>query len=252
MVTTQFTKAVRQLRGVLARQYAASLADADLWTRYVHDRDEAAFEALVRRHGPMVIGVCRRILRNEQDAEDAFQATFLVLVRRASSLQSPSTLAGWLRGVAYRTAPGSAQPQLQDAPGTGKDRPVPCPALLARGSMEPSSWPVLDQELSRLAEKYRAAVVLCDLEGKRRSNEAHRNSAGRLGRWPAVWLRGKGTVWQSVWHVAVSALPPWRGRWPLANRSRRLGACVPSHLVLKAVKAAACPQRPSLEPRLSP
>src|SRR5438067_10056495 len=104
MAATQFSKVIRQLRGVLARQDSVGLTEADLWDRYVHQRDEAAFETLVRRHGPMVLGVCRRILRNEQDAEDAFQATFLVLVRRAASLQSPSTLANWLHGVAYRTA----------------------------------------------------------------------------------------------------------------------------------------------------
>src|SRR5205085_8989769 len=86
------------------RHDTSGLTEADLWERYVAARDEDAFEALVRRHGPMVLGVCRRILRNEHDAEDAFQATFLVLVRRAASLQSPSTIANWLHGVAYRTA----------------------------------------------------------------------------------------------------------------------------------------------------
>src|SRR5437016_9010193 len=104
MAAAQLRKVVRQLRVVLARQDTAGLTEAELWKRYVGEGDEAAFETLVRRHGPMVLGVCRRILRNEQDAEDAFQATFLMLVRRAAFLQSPSTLANWLHGVAYRTA----------------------------------------------------------------------------------------------------------------------------------------------------
>src|SRR5215813_2535384 len=95
---------VRQWRGLLVTRENAALTDADLWECYVRQRDEPALETLVRRHGPMVLGVCRRILRNEQDAEDAFQATFLVLVRRAASLRSPSTIANWLHGVAYRTA----------------------------------------------------------------------------------------------------------------------------------------------------
>ena len=79
-------------------------SDADLLKRYVHERDETAFETLVRRHGPMVLGVCRRLLHNPHDAEDAFQVTFLVLVRKASALHSPSTIGNWLYGVAYRTA----------------------------------------------------------------------------------------------------------------------------------------------------
>src|SRR6516165_1400484 len=104
MVPTRLGEVVRRLGGVLACQNTAGLADAELWERYVRKRDGVAFETLVRRHGRMVLGVCRRILRNEQDAEDAFQATFLVLVRRAASLRSPSTIANWLHGVAYRTA----------------------------------------------------------------------------------------------------------------------------------------------------
>src|SRR5438270_140737 len=104
MAAVQLRKVVCQMRSVLAMRETEGLTEADLWERYVQERDEAAFETLVRRHGPMVLGVCRRILRNEQDAEDAFQATFLVLVRRAASIQSPATLAAWLHGVAHRTA----------------------------------------------------------------------------------------------------------------------------------------------------
>src|SRR5437763_14495882 len=104
MTATHVRKFVGQLRGILARQDTSGLTDADLWQRYVRERDEAAFEALVRKHGPMVLGVCRRVLRHEQDAEDAFQATFVVLVRKAASLRSPGSLANWLHGVAHRTA----------------------------------------------------------------------------------------------------------------------------------------------------
>jgi RNA polymerase sigma factor (sigma-70 family) len=174
MAATHLREAVRQMRRILARQYTEGLTDAGLWARYVHEQDDAAFEALVRRHGPMVMGVCRRILRNTQDAEDAFQATFLVLVRKAASLRSPSTIANWLHGVARRTALEArslaARRRAREAtvlPRTALP-PDPCAELL----------PVLDQELGRLDEKFRVAVILCDLEGKTRKQVAQ-----QLG-WP--------------------------------------------------------------------
>src|SRR5437868_855968 len=82
----------------------AGHSDAELLDRYVRDRDPAAFEAIVRRHGPMVLGVCRRTLGNDADADDAFQATFLVLVRKAASVVPRSRVGYWLYGVAHNTA----------------------------------------------------------------------------------------------------------------------------------------------------
>src|SRR5919108_6489862 len=103
MASGQLSTALRDLRGVVL-QSGADLPDADLLERYLARRDEAAFEALVWRHGPMVLGVCRRILRDAHDAEDAFQATFLVLARRAASIRDKDSVAGWLHGVAHRTS----------------------------------------------------------------------------------------------------------------------------------------------------
>jgi RNA polymerase sigma factor (sigma-70 family) len=228
MAATPLRKVIRQLRSVVARQDTVGLTEADLWQRYVQQRDEAAFETLVRRHGPMVLGVCRRVLRNEQDAEDAFQATFLVLVRRAASLRSPSMIANWLHGVAHRTAL-----EVRKAAARRRAREAAAPS---RAVMPEDSWAelraVLDQELGRLAEKYRAAVVLCDLEGKTRKEVAH-----QLG-----WAPG----------TVASRLA--RGRRILAKRLARRGfapsllavaaaegtasACVPAELTASTVTAA--------------
>ena len=96
--------ALRNLRTLAAVRMATTLSDGELLGRFVETHDEAAFTALVERHGPMVLRVCRRVLGHAQDAEDACQATFLVLVRKAASVRKRGSVASWLYGVAYRTA----------------------------------------------------------------------------------------------------------------------------------------------------
>src|SRR5262245_52807351 len=104
MIPNPESPVLRFLRQMIRPPEAGEGSDEELLSRFVTHRDEAAFEGLLRRHGPMVLGVCRRMLRQAQDAEDAFQATFLVLVRRAGSIRRPERLANWLYGVALRTA----------------------------------------------------------------------------------------------------------------------------------------------------
>src|SRR5262249_52764622 len=103
MPAGQLSQVLRHLRRAAARPEDAP-TDVELLDGFVRRRDEAAFEALVRRHGPMVLGVCRRVLRNEADAEDAFQATFVVLARKAASLRQRGLVGNWLYGVAHNAA----------------------------------------------------------------------------------------------------------------------------------------------------
>jgi RNA polymerase sigma factor (sigma-70 family) len=146
-------------------------SDGELLTCFIEQRDEKAFEALVRRHGPMILGVCSRILRNAHHAEDAFQATFLVLVRKATSVRPRDAVGNWLYGVAYRTA---LDCQRRLARQRAKERQVDMPQLKAK---EEDNWrellPLLDQELHRLPDKYRLAVILCEMEGRSRKEVAH-------------------------------------------------------------------------------
>src|SRR5579862_9766522 len=102
--TSPISKFLHKLRQAELRRDGAGLTDGQLLECFLATREEAAFETLVRRHGPMVLGVCRRVLDHLQDAEDAYQATFLVLACKGSSILQRETLANWLYGVAYRTA----------------------------------------------------------------------------------------------------------------------------------------------------
>ncbi|WP_435018015.1 sigma-70 family RNA polymerase sigma factor [Tundrisphaera sp. TA3] len=170
----------RQMRRLWAAGPAGGLTDAQLLERFAARRDgaaEVAFEALVVRHGPMVFRVCRALLRDERDAEDAFQATFLVLARKAGRVGAGGPLGPWLHGVARRVSlkarSASARRArreggaiLADPPASGSTSP--CPDLA----------PTVHEELGRLPEKYRRPVVLCHLEGL-----THAEAARELG-WP--------------------------------------------------------------------
>ncbi|QEG31492.1 ECF RNA polymerase sigma factor SigE [Gemmata obscuriglobus] len=144
--------------------------DRDLLARFVNARDEDAFAELVRRHGAMVLAVCRRVTGRAHDAEDAFQAAFLVLAKRAGHLSRPELLANWLYGVAFRTALDARAARRR-----AEDRVVPTaaePACPEPPDDNAELRRVIDEELARLPDKYRAAVVLCDLEGLPRSAAA--------------------------------------------------------------------------------
>jgi RNA polymerase sigma factor (sigma-70 family) len=155
----------------LRQAVLSGLPDAQLLDRFLDGRDEAAFEALLRRHGPMVWGVCRRLLGNRQDIEDAFQATFLVLVRKAASIQPRGLVGHWLYGVAYRTA---LRARGLAAQRRSRERPLPeAPEPAATPAAQSPEWLAwLDHEVNRLPDKYRLPLVLCDLEGQPRKEVA--------------------------------------------------------------------------------
>ncbi len=171
MATHQLSKIVQTIRKAVLRT-GAGLSDGQLLGYFIEERSEAAFTALVHRHGPLVWGVCRRILAHHQDAEDAFQATFLVLARKAASIQARTLLANWLYGVAHRTALKARAVAERRARREKQVTTMPEPQCQPRGSWRDLE-PLLDQELARLPDKYRVAVLLCDLEGKTGKDAAH-------------------------------------------------------------------------------
>jgi RNA polymerase sigma factor (sigma-70 family) len=164
------SQVIQHLRRILP-QGDGGLTDGQLLGRFLESRDEAAFAALVTRHGRLVWGVCRRLL-NPHDAEDAFQATFLVLCRKASSIRHREMLASWLYGVAHQTA---LQARRTAARRRAREKQVvnmPEPAQVERERWN-DLQPLLDQELSRLPDTYQVVLLLCDLEGKTRKEVAH-------------------------------------------------------------------------------
>jgi RNA polymerase sigma factor (sigma-70 family) len=175
---------LRHLRRLVAPQSVAHLSDRELVARFSAHRDEAAFEALVQRHGPMVLCVCRRVLGNEQDAEDAFQATFLVLSRKTASLRRQESVGSWLFGIAHRLAlkanAAAARRRIHESRVATPSPSDPLAEITVREAQM-----VLEDELARLPEKYRAPLVLCCLEGMPRDEAAQ-----HLG-WPLSTLKSR-------------------------------------------------------------
>ena len=211
MATGSMHSTLHTLRRIALRE-AANRTDAQLLESFLGQNDPVAFESLVRRHGPMVLAVCRRVLNHRHDAEDAFQATFLVLVRKAASLGKRHLLANWLYGVAYRTALKArgaiARRRTKERQAARMAQPEPFAErsphdLLAR----------LDDELNRLPDKYRIPLVLCDLQG------LSRTAAARQVGWPVGTLN---------WRLA-------QARALLAKRLVRYGLTLSGGVLAEAI-----------------
>jgi RNA polymerase sigma factor (sigma-70 family) len=163
MAKKSFNGVLQHLRKVAAVQTCHGSSDRELLERFVEAKDEGAFTVLIERHGPMVLGICRRALANSHDAEDACQATFLVLARKAASVRKKTSLGSWLHGVACRVAASLTRDRARR-----KTRELGVDARAPRDPAAEVTWQevqtVLDEELQRLPDRYRAPLILCYLE----------------------------------------------------------------------------------------
>jgi RNA polymerase sigma factor (sigma-70 family) len=232
MAQAPLSSVVRHLRRAAHLAESTSQTDGDLLNRYLLDRNDVAFESLLKRHGAMVLGVCRRILRNEADAQDAFQATFLVFVRKAASIQPRGLVANWLYGVAQKTSLKARVMNRRREANARLRKPAFRDASHDQAQMELAD--LLDQELSRLPAKYRAPVVLCELEGRSLKEAAQQLAcpegtvASRLARGRnllAKRLAGQGLA------LSGAALAPALAREAMA-------ATVPSALFASTARSA--------------
>jgi RNA polymerase sigma factor (sigma-70 family) len=222
MANASLGSVLRQLRQLVGGNDAETTADAVLLERFAAARDEQAFEELMARHGSMVFGVCRRVLDNEHDAADAYQATFLVLARKAGSIRKQGSVGSWLYGVAYRV---SRKARASAARQRTTEQPVN--PMCDADPSSPAEWndlrQVLDDELNRLPAKYRDPLVLCYLEG-----QTHESAAKSLG-WPTGTMSrrvGRGLEW-------------------LRERLTRRGVTLPSAALAAALTGAAAEAAPA-------
>jgi RNA polymerase sigma factor (sigma-70 family) len=234
MTKTPVTEAIQRFgRGLLVQEGPES-NDAQLLGCFIEHRDEAAFAALVRRHGPMVFGVCQRVLRNYCDAEDAFQATFLVLVRKAAGIASRELLANWLYRVAYQTAL-----KARAMAGKRRRRETQMSEMPEPEAPPQDLWSdlqsLLDRELSWLPDKYRVPILLCDLEGRSRTEAAR-----QLG-WPEGTLSGRLARAREMLARRLARRGVMATAGTLAGLFARqaASACVPTSVAVSTIKAAA-------------
>jgi RNA polymerase sigma factor (sigma-70 family) len=233
MAMSQMNEVIQHLRKTVMGLDGTGLTDRQLLGCFIEHRDESAFAALVRRHGPMVWGVCRRLL-NQHDAEDAFQATFLVLVRKAASIVPKERVANWLYGVARQTALQARRTTARRRAREKQVTPMPEPAVIEQDDLWRDLRPLLDQELSRLPDAYRELIVLSDLEGKTRRQVARQlclpegTVASRLAR--ARMMLAK--------RLAKRRITLSGGALVAVLRQQAASAGVPSSVVSSTVKAA--------------
>jgi RNA polymerase sigma factor (sigma-70 family) len=223
MATHRLGRVFGQVYELVKAQQTGARADRELLEQFRSHRDETAFAALVRRHSPMVVGVCRRVLRHAQDAEDAAQATFLVLARKASSIRKGEAVGSWLYGVASRIARKLQGQNFRRHGRLRRAAELPLPENQADAPWQ-EFLAILDEELGRLPSAYRAPLVLCYLEG-RTQDQAARQLGCSLGK-----LRGRLE----------------RGRACLRSRLARRGLCLSATLLAANLAQGSASALPAL------
>jgi RNA polymerase sigma factor (sigma-70 family) len=209
------------------------LTDAQLVDLFLSRHDERAFEALIYRHGPMVMGVCRRTLDCLEDAEDAFQATFLVLVRKARSIKPRGMVGNWLHGVAYRTANKAKVMRARRIARERRAREMARPVARQEEIWEQLA-PLLDKELNGLPEYYRSPVILCDLEGKSRK-EAAKTLGWSEGTLSGRLARARTLLARRLSHGSLSISG---GALAMLLSKQSASACLSMSVVASTTKAA--------------
>ncbi len=235
MSTEPLGDAIRRMGRSAGLQAPLSLTDAQLLEHFVARRDEPSFAALMVRHGPMVLCLCRQMLRDAQEAEDAFQAAFLVLVRNARTIRKRPSLSAWLYGVAYKVAArlrGRAERRrTHEQPGLDLST-----AAAVGERVGPDLRLVLHEEIRRLPDKYRAPVVLCYLEGK--TNE----EAAKELRWPVGTVKARLSRARDMLRMRLArrglAAAPLLSEEALPTAVRNTASVVPLFLLESTVRAA--------------
>jgi RNA polymerase sigma factor (sigma-70 family) len=230
MPRTQLDGVLRHLRRVTGPA-APELTDAQLLERYAGRRDEDAFAALVRRYGRLVRSVCWRVLHQPQDTDDAFQATFLVFATKATSIRKTAALASWLYGVAFRTAMNAKRARTRRTKETRVPDRTPSQPAAEAGLREVQR--ILDEELNRLPEKYRAPFVMCCLCGKSKG-EAARELGWKEGTVSCRVARARRELQKRLTRRGVSLTAALCG----VELSRAAAAAVPAALVKPTIQAA--------------
>jgi RNA polymerase sigma factor (sigma-70 family) len=235
MATSPVTEFLQRFRRTALLRESDEQTDGQLLERFVRGREGVALEALVRRHAPMVWGVCRRALASHHEAEDAFQATFLVLLRKAASIHSRELLANWLYRVAHQTARKARQRAAKRFAREKQVEVMPKPPTEPHDdAFGPELRARLDDELGRLPEKYRIAVVLCDLEGWSRGEVAQQLRLAE-GTVASRLARGRALLARRLTRRGLGALATSLAA--VGSRQAASGA-VPATLLTRTVEAA--------------